>query len=241
MATLEFTQSDGAEWPALLAKLTKMGNEHIEAERLPGFLQQAAKDIVLDGRWMQRKVAESPDNLGRVYGLGQIATVQDITTLRALTYLNDDDVRNGVHGQVQGAAGAPIGYYVDAYETVVAWPPQASKRDLIVTHWSRLPWQIWYQLGLNTRTWTRHVDPAFQTPAYAVNMGINQARHVLGAAFDDVLVLRARILALEDTDESFLRDSYAQRYVARIEELQEEFLDHNADEPDAMQRFQDWA
>lgn len=205
----------------LIARLLAEGFKYLGDARAGEMVDQAASDVVLEELWPQRLVSETIayTPLAPPSGaLGQVVSVVDSVTKRPLEPSTMDDLRER-YGDLS-ENGTPRTYYLDEVDGQVSSFPVATT-PLWVRHYTKLPWKL-----------------GGYTPA-------NNDTPRIDVAFRDLILLRAKVAAFNDTNEEDRAAATMSLYDSRLEEARSVLLKPQRDERKKQRvravRPEDWA
>jgi hypothetical protein len=169
------------------------------------FLNQGAKDVILDQMWPSRRREVLIDDQDVVLDMGLVRQVLDDEGW-PLTPETVENLRE--RGFV--ADSTTPSYYAIGDRQILTWP--SGGRDLTLIHYSRACW-------LSQDAATRRLSATVDSDTL-----------VGGELFEETVLLAARLRALEDTDEVDLRNSLQARLDAATTELVDTLIATNVDE-----------
>ena len=203
-------------------ELYALGHHYLEEEpgRADRFIDQGAGDVMLNEPWPQRVVIDALSTQQPLRTLGTIEQVWVDGSSYPLTPTTATEIRDA-YGTLEPTVGEPLYYWVVQNSYFWTWPALDASRTLMVEHVGKGIWE--------ENAGERYVE-AHSDESYLLGDG----------AFDEAVLLAARLRVLEDSDETGLRDTIAQRLETELVGLRFRELNTVADAPRYVEQTGPW-
>lgn len=209
-----------ATYGQLTDRLLAAGHDYL-ADRAGPIIQEAVQELYTAERWLFRLRNHTTDGRTAAPGIGQITVVYVTDTGKVLPYAQREDV-TAAHPDIFTATGEPVCWYEAGWEWITPYPLLAVGRTITVRSFA-------------TRPWIAADGNPLAVPADTASVTF------IPDQFSDVVLILARLKALEDSDETKLRNDLAERYVSRLTDMQDQAISHHSRDGIYVQASGDWA
>jgi len=192
--------------------------------RAANFIQQGLEEVVGMWEWPFREVVESATHSSVINGLGKV--VQVVTDDGdVLVPAKRADLMDRYSKAPNPGGGTPIWYYPFGDNQLFLYPEPTdpSETPFAVTHYSTLPWLSSVD---GSRIRTKNTDSAVP---------------VVPPEYRDTILLAALVRAKRDANSPEQVDQYHSDLERRIENMREQLLVRQTDEPNFIRRTGEWA